>query len=75
MYLRIISRILLVPVIAGLSYEIIKWAGRNDNLLVKIVSAPGLALQLITTKEPDDDMIEVAIESLKAVLAKEPEDK
>lgn len=74
-YLRIISRILLVPVIAGLSYEIIKWAGRNDNLLVKIVSAPGLALQLITTKEPDDDMIEVAIESLKAVLAKEPEDK
>jgi uncharacterized protein YqhQ len=56
LYLRIISRILLVPVIAGISYEIIKWAGRHDNWLVKIVSAPGLALQLITTSEPDDDM-------------------
>lgn len=74
-YLRVISRILLVPVIAGLSYEIIKWAGRNDNIVVKIVSAPGLALQLVTTKEPDDEMIEVAIKSLKTVLEKEPEDK
>lgn len=73
-WIRVISRICLVPVIAGLSYEIIKWAGRNDNLLVKIVSAPGLALQLITTKEPDDEMIEVAIASLKAVLEKEPEE-
>jgi uncharacterized protein YqhQ len=73
--LRIISRILLVPVIAGISYEIIKWAGRHDNWLVKIVSAPGLALQLITTSEPDDDMIEVAIASLKAVLEEEPEEK
>ncbi len=75
LYLRIISRVLLVPVVAGLSYEIIKWAGRNDNIIVKIVSAPGLALQLITTKEPDDEMIEVAIESLKTVLKKEPEEK
>ncbi|MBR1736161.1 MAG: DUF1385 domain-containing protein [Firmicutes bacterium] len=72
--LRILSRVILVPLIAGISYEIIKWAGRNDNLLVNIVSAPGLALQLITTSEPDDSMIEVAIASLKAVLEEEPED-
>lgn len=75
LYLRIISRILLVPVIAGISYEIIKWAGCHDNWLVKIVSAPGLAMQLITTSEPDDDMLEVAIASLKAVLEDEPEEK
>jgi uncharacterized protein YqhQ len=75
LYLRVISRILLVPVIAGISYEIIKWAGRHDNWLVKIVSAPGLALQLITTSEPDDEMIEVAIASLNAVLEEEPEEK
>ncbi|MCI8806464.1 MAG: DUF1385 domain-containing protein, partial [Clostridiales bacterium] len=70
----IVSRILLVPLIAGISYEIIKWAGRNDNLLVKIVSAPGLALQLVTTKEPDDSMIEVAISALNGVLDEEPEE-
>jgi uncharacterized protein YqhQ len=64
-----------VPVIAGISYEIIKWAGRHDNWLVKIVSAPGLALQLITTSEPTDDMIEVAIASVKAVLEEEPEEE
>lgn len=69
--LRIISRILLVPVIAGISYELIKWAGSHDNWLVNIVSAPGIALQLITTSEPDDSMIEVAISSLKAVLEEE----
>ncbi len=73
-WIRIVSRILLVPFVAGISYELIKWAGRNDNLLVKIVSAPGLALQLITTKEPDDSMIEVAIASLNAVLEEEPEE-
>ncbi len=73
-WIRVVSRILLVPFIAGISYEIIKWAGRNDNLLVKIVSAPGLALQLVTTKEPDDSMIEVAIASLKGVLEDEPQD-
>ncbi len=74
LYLRVISRILLVPVIAGISYEIIRWAGRHDNWLVKIVSAPGLAMQLITTSEPDDEMLEVAISSLKAVLEEEPEE-
>jgi len=71
--IRILSRILLVPVVAGISYEIIRWAGRTENTLVKIVSAPGLALQLVTTKEPDDSMIEVAIAALKGVLEEEPE--
>ncbi|MCD8238599.1 MAG: DUF1385 domain-containing protein [Clostridiales bacterium] len=70
---RILSRIIFVPIVAGLSYEVIKWAGKNDNILVDIVSAPGKASQLITTKEPDDEMIEVAIASLKGVLEDEPE--
>ncbi|MCD7854380.1 MAG: DUF1385 domain-containing protein [Clostridiales bacterium] len=70
---RILSRIVFVPLVAGLSYEVIKWAGKNDNILVDIVSAPGKAVQLITTKEPDDEMIEVAIASLKGVLEDEPE--
>ncbi len=74
-WLRILSRIILIPLIAGLSYEVIRWAGRHDNLLVNIVSFPGIATQLITTKEPDDSMIEVAIASLKAVLEEEPVDE
>lgn len=64
--LRIVSRILLLPVIAGISYELLKWAGRSDNIVVKILSLPGLYLQKITTKEPDDKQLEVAIASLKA---------
>ncbi len=74
LWLRILLRILMLPVIAGLSYEVIRWAGRHDNWLVNVVSFPGIAMQLITTKEPDDSMIEVAIASLKAVLEEEPED-
>lgn len=74
LWLRIVLRILLLPIVAGLSYEVIRWAGRHDNLLVNIVSFPGIAMQLITTSEPDDSMIEVAITSLKAVLEEEPED-
>lgn len=74
LWLRIMLRIILLPVIAGFSYEVIRWAGRHDNLLVNIVSFPGIAMQLITTSEPDDSMIEVAIASLKAVLEEEPED-
>jgi len=71
--LRLLSRIILVPVIAGLSYEVIKWAGRNNNWLVNIVSYPGLSLQKITTAEPDDSMIETAITAMNAVLESEPE--
>jgi len=72
-YMRILSRIILLPVIAGLSYEIIRWAGISDNIIVRIVSWPGLKLQRITTKEPDDEMIEVAIASVNKVLEAENE--
>ncbi len=66
--LRIILRIALIPVISGISYELIRLAGRTDFFLVKIVSAPGLWLQRLTTKEPDEEMIEVAIKSVEAVF-------
>jgi len=66
--LRIISRLLLVPVVAGLSYELLKWAGRSDNWLVKILSLPGLYLQKLTTNNPTDDQLEVAIAAMKAVM-------
>ena len=72
--LRVLSRIILVPAIAGISYEFIRYAGKHDNLLVNIISAPGIAMQIITTSEPDDSMIEVAIASLNAVLEEEPEE-
>ena len=69
---RLILRLLLLPVVAGLSYEIIKFAGRHDNWFTHAISAPGMWFQYITTREPEDDQIEVAIASLKAVI---PEDK
>ncbi len=65
---RLLVRLVLIPVIAGISYEIIRLAGKTDNLLVRIISAPGLWLQKLTTKEPDDDMIEVAIAAIEAVF-------
>ncbi|MDO4293053.1 MAG: DUF1385 domain-containing protein [Eubacteriales bacterium] len=65
---RLGLRILLVPVIAGISYELIRLAGRSDNLFVRIISAPGMWLQHLTTKEPDDSMIEVGIASVEAVF-------
>lgn len=64
----------LIPVIMGVGYEFIRYAGKHDNLFVKIVSAPGLWMQRITTKEPEDDIIEVGIESLKAVITDNIED-
>lgn len=67
LFLRIVSRLLLLPVIAGLSYELLRWAGRSDNVVVKVLSIPGLLLQKITTKEPDDSQLEVAIAALNAV--------
>lgn len=65
---RIVVRLLLLPVIAGVSYEFIRLAGRYDNKLVNILSKPGLCLQALTTKEPDDSMIEVGIASVEAVF-------
>ena len=69
--LRMLSRIVLVPFVSGISYEIIKWAGRSDSTLVKIISAPGMCLQRLTTAEPDDDEIECAIAALVTVLKEE----
>lgn len=66
--LRVVFRILLVPVIAGVSYEFIRLAGRTDNPLMKVLSLPGKAMQKLTTREPDDDMIEVAIAAVEAVF-------
>lgn len=66
--LRIISRILLIPIIAGLSYELLKWAGRADNKVVRFLSFPGLAMQKLTTADPTKKQLEVAILALKAVL-------
>lgn len=66
--LKIVIRILLIPVIAGIAYEILRIAGRYNNLFVRIISAPGVALQKITTKEPDESMVEVAIAAVEAVF-------
>lgn len=66
--LKIAVRLLLIPVITGVSYEVLKFAGRHDGLFVKIVSAPGMALQKMTTKEPDEKMAEVAIKAVEAVF-------
>ena len=71
LWLRITSRILLLPVVAGISYEIIRLAARSENSLVHAMIMPGLWLQYLTTRPPDDDMVEVAIASLKAVLPTE----
>lgn len=66
--MKIVVRILLIPVIAGISYEIIRLAGRSDNILVQIISLPGALLQRLTTKEPDESMVEVAMKSVEAVF-------
>lgn len=71
---RALFKILLLPVVAGLSYEIIKFAGRHENWFTKIISKPGMWLQYITTREPDDSQLEVAIESLKAVIPNNKEE-
>lgn len=69
--INIMVRLLLLPIVAGISYEIVKWAGRTDSIFSKIASAPGLFFQRFTTKEPSEDMLEVAIEAFKAVIPEE----
>ncbi|MCQ4937496.1 MULTISPECIES: DUF1385 domain-containing protein [Anaerotignum] len=71
--LRLVSRIFLVPFIAGISYEVIRWAGRSESKLVEAISYPGLCLQKITTAEPDASQIETAIAAMKGVLEDEEE--
>lgn len=65
---RVLSRIVLIPVIAGISYEFLRLAGRSDSAIVNFLSKPGLWMQNMTTKEPDDSMIEVAIAAVEAVF-------
>lgn len=66
--LKVLLRIALMPVVAGISYEIIRLAGRSNNIIIRILSAPGMLIQRLTTKEPDEKMIEVAIASVEAVF-------
>lgn len=66
--MKVVLRIALIPVIAGISFEIIRLAGRSDNIIVRIISKPGLWLQKLTTKEPDEQMAEVAIKAVEAVF-------
>lgn len=68
LWMKLLLRVLLVPVIAGISYEFIRYAGKSDSKLANVLSAPGLMVQRLTTKEPTEDMIEVAIASVEAVL-------
>lgn len=66
--IRIVMRIVCVPIVAGISYEIIKLLGKYNNILTKIVAYPGMMLQKLTTKEPDDKQLEVALKALDAVI-------
>lgn len=68
LWLRVLSRLLLIPVVAGLSYELLQFTGRHNNGFVKAVSIPGIMLQKVTTREPSLDQLEVAIAAMKAVL-------
>lgn len=68
MLLKVLLRVALMPVVAGISYEIIRLAGRSNNIIIQILSAPGMLIQRMTTKEPDRKMIEVAIASVEAVF-------
>lgn len=72
---RIVLRILLIPVVSGITYELIRWLGKNNNKLSKIIAYPGLKLQELTTKEPDDDQIEVAIAALMSAEGIKPKEK
>ena len=69
--LRLVSRVLFVPLIAGVSYEVIRWAGRSKSKFVDIVSYPGIKMQGMTTKEPEDGQIECAIKAMTAVIGAE----
>ena len=69
--LMILFKLLLLPVVVGITYEINRWAGRNDNAFTRLISGPGMWMQNFTTNEPDDSMIEVAIKAVEAVLPEE----
>ncbi len=72
-WLRTVVKLALIPLTVGIGYELIKLAGRKDNVITRIISAPGMWLQHVTTREPDDSMIECAIAALRAVIPEDPE--
>jgi uncharacterized protein YqhQ len=72
--LRVVYKLLLLPLVMGISYELLKWCGRSDNLATRIIRAPGLWVQRLTVFEPDDSMIEVAIAAVTPVLPETPEE-
>jgi uncharacterized protein YqhQ len=74
-FVRTFFKLLCIPVIVGIGYELIRICGRHDNLATRIISAPGMWMQRLTTKEPTDDMIEVAIASINAVIPENGEDQ
>ncbi|MDR1157926.1 MAG: DUF1385 domain-containing protein [Oscillospiraceae bacterium] len=74
MWLRLASRLVLLPVVVAISYEANRWVGRHDNVFTRVIRAPGLWMQHLTTNEPDDTMIEVGIEALQRVLPKQAGD-
>ena len=73
--LSLVVRIVLIPVVAGISYELLKLAGKYDNMFTRALSAPGMFMQRYTTREPDDSMLEVAIEAFNKVKTDGEEDK
>ncbi|MBE6759998.1 MAG: DUF1385 domain-containing protein [Ruminococcaceae bacterium] len=74
MWIRPLIKVALIPAIMGVGYELLKFAGKHDNILTRIISAPGLWMQRISTREPDDDQIECAIAALKPVIPEDGED-
>ena len=72
--LRVLFKLLLLPLVMGISYELLKWCGRSDNIATRIIRQPGLWVQRLTVFEPDDSMIEVAIAAVTPVLPEDPED-
>ena len=72
--LRVVCKLILLPFVVGIGYEVIRLAGRYDNIVTRIVSAPGMAMQRLTTREPDESQIECAIAAITPVLPKEGED-
>ena len=75
LWLRIISRVILIPVIAGIAYETLRFTGKhNDNIFVKWLIIPNMALQKLTTKEPDDDQIEIAIDAMENAIEADQKD-
>ncbi|MBE6762367.1 MAG: DUF1385 domain-containing protein [Ruminococcaceae bacterium] len=72
-YIWVAIKILMVPLICGIGYELIKFCGKHNNIITRIISAPGMWVQRLTTKEPEDDMIEIAIAAIEAVLPEDPE--